>query len=473
MIGSYTFRRVWTPRPVCVICCAVAITNEAMNTSSLYEGTSGALGVRPAIVEVLPTRYCLYARKSTEQDEVQALSIESQVKEMQELAARDGIEIVETKRESHSAKETGQRPVFNEIVSEIRSGKYDGILTWAPDRISRNAGDLGKIVDLMDAGYLKEIRTCNQKFSNNPNEKFLLMILGSQAKLENDNKRINVKRGLKTRAEMGLLPGVAPVGYLNDKRRDHKCEMIVDPVRSPIVKQMFEKAANDRWSGRKIHAWLKEQNFCTKNNRLLSVSSVYLTLRNPFYCGVYEYPRGTGNWYTGKHDALISRDLWQAVQEKLTEDHKPKTRNHEFTFTKMITCGHCGSGITAQEKSKILKQDGSTKWYTYYSCTKARDKDCPNPYLREDQLIAELCNIIDRVDIDEIGARHLIEKEVARFNKLSSGVLGSKEKQKVSEIDIKRYAKYLLEEGTMEEKRELLAHLQGKLLMRGRKITLD
>jgi site-specific DNA recombinase len=441
-------------------------------STSLYEGTSGALGIRPAIVEVLPTRYCLYARKSTEQDEQQALSIESQIKEMQELAMRDGIEVIEIKREAHSAKETGQRPVFNEIINDLRSGKYDGILTWAPDRISRNAGDLGKIVDLMDAGYLKEIRTCNQKFSNNPNEKFLLMILGSQAKLENDNKRINVKRGLKTRAEMGLLPGVAPVGYLNDKRSDHKCEMIVDPIRSPIVRQMFEKVANERWSGRKIYAWLKEQHFTTKNNKLLSVSSVYLTLRNPFYCGVYEYPRGSGNWYTGKHSALISRDLWQLAQEKLTEDHKPKTKSHEFTFTKMIICGSCGSGITAQEKSKILKQDGSTKLYIYYSCTKVRDKECRNPYLREDQLIMELCSVIDKVEIDEIGARHLIEKEVGRFNKLRSNVLGSKEKQKVSEIDIKRYAKYLLEEGTMEEKRELLNQLRGKLSLQNKKLSL-
>ena len=56
----------------------------------------------------------------------------------------------EIKKESHSAKEAGQRPVFNEIVEEIKQGKFNGILTWAPDRISRNAGDLGRIVDLMD-----------------------------------------------------------------------------------------------------------------------------------------------------------------------------------------------------------------------------------------------------------------------------------------------------------------------------------
>lgn len=163
-------------------------------------------------------KYCLYARKSTESEERQVLSIDSQVKEMLQLADREGLEVVEMKRESHSAKETGKRPVFNEIVEELRTGKYNGILTWAADRISRNAGDLGKVVDLMDAGALQEIRTFSQSFRNNPNEKFLLMILGSQAKLENDNNRgVNVRRGLRTRCEMGLRPGVAPVGYNNEK----------------------------------------------------------------------------------------------------------------------------------------------------------------------------------------------------------------------------------------------------------------
>ena len=149
------------------------------------------------------------------------------VKEMLQLAEREDLEIVEIKRESHSAKETDQRPVFNEIIEEIRQGKFTGILTWAPDRISRNAGDLGKIVDLMDAKLLIEIRTFGQRFTNSPSEKFLLMILGSQAKLENDNRGINVKRGLRTKVEMGLWPGVAPLGYLNQKLMDKKCQIAI------------------------------------------------------------------------------------------------------------------------------------------------------------------------------------------------------------------------------------------------------
>src|SRR3990172_8522353 len=156
-----------------------------------------------------PVKYCLYARKSSEQDERQALSIDSQIKEMMAAAERDGVEVVETIKESHSAKDSGQRPAYMDLLQRIRSGEFNGILTWAPDRLSRNAGDLGSLVDLMDQGLLQEIRTHGQIFRNSPNEKFLLMILCSQAKLENDNKDVNVKRGMRTKCEMGWRPGVA------------------------------------------------------------------------------------------------------------------------------------------------------------------------------------------------------------------------------------------------------------------------
>ncbi len=129
---------------------------------------------------VAPPKYCLYARKSSEEDERQALSIDSQIKEMMSIAQREGLDITEIRRESHSAKASGARPVYKQLLADIRLGKFSGILTWAPDRLSRNAGDLGSLVDLMDQGLLKEIRTHGQRFTNNPNEKFLLMILCSQ-----------------------------------------------------------------------------------------------------------------------------------------------------------------------------------------------------------------------------------------------------------------------------------------------------
>ncbi len=418
-----------------------------------------------------PIKYCLYARKSTEAEDKQALSIESQVKEMLSLAERDNLDIVEIKRESHSSKEVGQRVVFNEMIKEIREGKYNGILTWAPDRLSRNAGDLGSIVDLMDQKLLIEIRTYGQKFTNNPNEKFLLMILGSQAKLENDNKAVNVKRGLRTRCEMGLRPGVAPTGYLNEKHVDKKCQCRIDSKRAPIIKQMFEKVANEQWSGRKIFRWLIDIGFKTKTGKPLVLANIYLILRNPFYYGEFEYPIKSGNWYIGKHVPIINKELFDKVQMTLGDNFIPKTESKEFAFTKLIKCGYCGSGISADEKFRKLK-NGGTNRHVYYFCTKARNIDCKNQPIDEANLINELAELVDKIDLDELGIRDKIEKELMRFNKFRIGVLGHKKEVSNSDIDIRNYAKYLLKEGTITEKRELLSFLKSKLVLKDRKIIL-
>ncbi len=416
-------------------------------------------------------KYCLYARKSTEDDEHQALSIESQIKEMSNLAVREKLEVVEIRSEKHSAKAAGQRPVFQQLLADIREGKFNAILTWAPDRLSRNGGDLGVLVDLMDQKALVEIRTYTQKFTNNPNEKFLLMILGSQAKLENDNKSLNVKRGLKARCEMGLWPGIAPTGYLNDNRSDHKCEVLVDPIRSSVVRQIFEKVGRDRMSGRRVYAWLNDIKYTHRSGKRLSLSNIYNVLKNPFYCGMFEYPRGSGQWYTGKHQPLITKELFQLVQEKIAEENRPKKKFQDFTFTKLMTCGYCGSGVTAQEKSKALK-DGGTNWYIYYSCDKFKDHHCKNPFLREDNLITLLLELIDHISIDEIGARHLIEREVQRYNQLRAA-MGHTDKDKAKDMDVRKYAKYLLQHGVPAEKRELLQHLRNRIVMKDKKIFLE
>jgi len=423
--------------------------------------------------QVVKVRYCLYARKSTESDEKQALSIESQVREMLQIAEREELEVVDIRREAHSAKDSAQRPVFNEIIRDIRTGRYTGLLTWAPDRLSRNAGDLGSLVDLMDQKLLLEIKTYGQKFTDSPNEKFLLMILCSQAKLENDNKSINVKRGLRTRCEMGLWPAPAPTGYLNEKRIDRKGYVMIDPERAPIVKKMFEKVAYEKWSGRKLYHWLKfEINFrSVTSNKNLTLSNVYLILQNDFYYGRFEYPRKSGKWYQGKHEPIITKELFDAVQNQ-TRSQSIRTENKEFAFTKLMTCGLCGSGISADEKFKKLK-DGSVKRYVYYGCTKAKDKDCKCGYINEENLIKQLERLIDQIDIDEIGAKKEIKAEVQKFKNFQQVVLGSEDKITVEDIDVKNYAKYVLREGSDCEKRELLGNIRSKIAVKNGQVYLS
>lgn len=418
-------------------------------------------------------KYCLYARKSMEQEDKQALSIDSQIKEMLELAEREQLNVVEIKRESHSSKEVGQRPVYNELISEIAQGKFNGILTWAPDRLSRNAGDLGAVVDLMDKKLLHEIRTHGQRFTDNPNEKFLLMILGSQAKLENDNKVVNVKRGLRARCEMGLWPAVAPTGYLSNPDRNRKCEVIIDEHRHEVIKQMYEKVAYNGWSGRKLYHWLRDDiKFTTKNGKPLTLSNVYIILKSTFYYGEFEYPKGSGNWYKGKHKPIITKDLFNQVQTKLTNDHTVRTENKEFAFTKMITCGLCGSGVTADEKFKRQK-NGNEHRYVYYGCTKFNDKNCKCGYIREEDLIEQLAQLLDTISLDEIGMKDQIKAEIQAHNEFQQSVLGEdSSKVKVKDVDIRNYAKHILRKRPIHEKRALLGNLRSKLILNHKQIRI-
>ncbi len=436
--------------------------------------TKGAQGTgAPTTIPLQPkVKYCLYARKSSEAEDKQVLSIESQVKEMLTVAVRENLEIVETKRESHSSKDVGQRPVYNKMLAEIREGKYNGILTWAPDRLSRNAGDLGSVVDLMDQKLLIEIRTYSQRFTNNPNEKFMLMILGSQAKLENDNKSVNVKRGLKARCEMGWRPGVAPTGYLNEKHVDKKCQVRTDPKRSIVIRQMFEKIAYQGWSGREVYRWLNKIGFKTKSGKPLVLANVYIILRNTYYYGEFEYPVGSGQWFTGKHTPIITKEIFGKVQVTLDSRYVPKTESKEFAFTKLIKCGYCGSGISADEKFKKLK-NGGTNRHVYYFCTKARNIDCKNPAINELDLISELITVVDKVDMDELGVEAKIKDEIDRNNKFRMGLLGVKTKERKIEINAADYAAYLLREGTLIEKRELLSCFKSRLTLKDKKISLE
>jgi len=420
------------------------------------------------------TKYCLYARKSTESEEQQVLSIDSQINEMVKIAERDGLEVVEIRKESHSAKAVGQREVFNTILADIRSGKFNGILTWAPDRLSRNAGDLGNLVDLMDQKLLIEIRTFSQKFTNSPSEKFMLMILCSTAKLENDNKSENVKRGLRMRCEQGLRPSMAPTGYLNEKRTDKPCEVIVDPQRAPVIKQMFEKVGNEQWSGRKLYAWLRhEMKFKTTTGKFLSLGNIYMLLKKTFYYGVFEYPVGSGNWYTGQHTPIITKELYDRVQEQLVRSEINKD-NKEFAFTRLISCAVCGSGVTACEKYKN-QQNGNVHRYVYYRCTRSKNPDCKEGYIKEEEIIEQIVKILDTLDISELGVRHKFKDEITRYNKFRRIALGkSKEKNpEPEEFDVKAYAVYLLTEGSINEKRDLLANLKSRLTLKNKVLALQ
>ncbi|MBI4599042.1 recombinase family protein [Candidatus Uhrbacteria bacterium] len=239
------------------------------------------------------------------------------------------------------------------------------------------------------------------------------------------------------------------------------------------MKQMFEKVAYEKWSGHKVYNWLKhELNFKTKGNKPLTLSGVYRTFENSFYYGMYEYPRNSGNWYTGKHEPIVTKELYEQAQNQLRRDQIVR-ENKEFAFTKLFTCGLCGSGVSAEEKYKQRKDGGHTR-YVYYGCTRARDRHCKNSYIREEELIVELLKIFDQININELGMKAKLQEEIKRFSRFEKLFRGrnSIPDGVTEDMDIRAYAKYLMREGTVSEKRELLGNLRSRLVYQDKHVSL-
>lgn len=399
------------------------------------------------------------------------MSIDSQIKEMSVLADRDAIEIVEIKRESHSAKNSGTRPLFLEMLYDLSIGKYNGILTWAPDRLSRNAGDLGSLVDLMDKGKLVHIKTSSQSFSNNPNEKFLLMILCSQAKLENDNRGLNVKRGIRAKCEMGWRPAPAPIGYLNYSHLGTK-KLMLDKETTPLIKEMFIMASNG-CSGRDIKSWLDKDGRLKKHTqRNIPLSMVYRMLKNTFYYGEFEYPSGSNKWYRGSHDPIISKELFIEVQKKLSfyTQNKAKTTwgSKTFDFKDIFKCAYCGASVIGEEKYKLLKS-GKKNRHVYYHCTKKIDPNCPEPYVNELDLVEKFIQFIVLIENRKqtaIETSKEIKEKMLKYKAFRDQIL---EQQNLRVEDkpllFSEYFKHIVLNGNNEEKQELLQSIKQPLYL--------
>src|SRR3989344_4142660 len=141
-------------------------------------------------------RYVIYARKSTEDDDRQVLSIEAQLVELQEFAAKEKLEIVASFQEAKTAKEPG-RMKFAEMLSFLEKGKAEGILSWNPDRLARNSVDGGSIIHLIDKGIIKSLKFPTFWFEPTPQGLFMLNIAFGQSKYFVDSLRENVTRGMR------------------------------------------------------------------------------------------------------------------------------------------------------------------------------------------------------------------------------------------------------------------------------------
>ena len=367
-------------------------------------------------------KFYLYARKSTDEEDRQVLSIESQINELREYAKKEGLEIVDEFVEAKTAKEPG-RPIFSIMLKQIEAGLVDGILAWHPDRLARNSVDGGRIIYLIDIGKITDLRFPTYRFDNTAQGKFMLSIAFGQSKYYIDNLSENVKRGLREKVRRGEWPGWAPLGYINEYK-DHTIQL--DPEKAPFVRKIFELYATGDYSLgellREIHGW----GLSGKAGKPVRKSLLALMLRNPFYYGVMKFK---GELFEASHPPLISKKLFDKVQEVLDKKSKPLKRGEiKFAFTGLMRCGECEASITAEVQ----------KGHTYYRCTKKIVK-CSQKFLREEALLSQINKAILKVFIDNETKDKMINRleELAGAESKASSSLSRQARDELKGYDSK------------------------------------
>ena len=378
----------------------------------------------------MKTKFFLYARKSTEDEEKQVMSIEAQLTELEEFAKREKIEIAEKFIESKSAKKPG-REIFNKMMEKVHDSKEPiGLIAWHPDRLARNSVDGGQIIYCVDIKKITSLRFPCFWFEPTPQGLFMLQVAFGQSKYYSDNLSENVKRGIRQKLRRGEWLTKAPIGYINNSKTRN---IEPDKTKARIIAKAFEEYAQGKHTLKSLSERLSFWGLVSGSGKLHGRSMIQKILTNKAYIGIIMH---YGESFEGSFPAIVSKATFDKVQEVLKLRARPRKSkiSHNFPFTGLFRCKECGGMITAQ----YAHGNGGT--YSYYRCTK-RLGPCSQRYLGESQLAEQLKDKISKVALCEDWKEKMLaqvkiwEKETRKSSHIFAQNLEIKIKQINAKLD--------------------------------------
>lgn len=357
--------------------------------------------------------HVIYARKSTESEDRQVLSIESQIRELQDLAVRRGAVVAEVLTEAHSAKAPG-RPIFGALMKRIQRGEIASLFCWKMDRLARNPLDSGQILQALADRRIEQVVTPERCYTADGNDRFLGTFEFGMATKYIDDLRQNVTRGNRERFRRGWPNFRPPVGYLEDRATK---TVVKDPDRFDLMRRAWDLVLTGAMRPSQVLPVLNTQwQFRTRQTarqggQPLSFSHFYALLSKPYYAGTIRL--ASGESFKGAHPPMVTHEEFARVQELLGRvTHKGKKR-HEFAYSGLLACAECSRTLVGEQH---IKPSGVR--YVYYRCHRHRaDSRCAQPTLPEQAFEAQLAADLERVRLPQgIAAwvRRALEQSLTR-----------------------------------------------------------
>jgi len=305
----------------------------------------------------------LYARVSSKEQEKEGFSIPAQQRLLREYALEKGFVIPREFIDVETAKQSG-RAAFAEMLAYLKKHACRTILVEKTDRLYRNLKDWSTLDELgVNIHLVKENGIIGP--DSRSSEQFVHGIKVLMARNYSLNLGEETKKGMLEKARSGIYPSCARVGYLNAVGALGKRIIVPDPENAPVITDLFQHFETAKYSIKSLAAQFLREGRTLRGGRI-NTSLIHQILRNRLYMGEFDWD---GITYAGTHEPLVSRACWESVQELLDARVENKTRKvkHDFAFTGLVHCGHCGCLLVGELKKGR---------YVYYHCTGNLGK-CP------------------------------------------------------------------------------------------------
>lgn len=322
--------------------------------------------MQPEELDVTKLRYVLYARKSTEDETRQVRSVPDQISECKRTAEYLGIRIAKTLTETRSAKRPNKRPIFTQMLKDIKNKKYDAVLSWHPDRLARNMKEGGEVIDMIDAGQIKDMKFVTHHFTPDANGKMLLGMAFVLSKQYSDKLSQDVTRGVRKGLVEGKSSGTPKQGYVRNEdgiyRPDGKnFNLVCEAWQLWHAGEQSQEAISDYMNRNGYYRTVKKTGKKLKM-RKQTLSEMF---KDPFYYGILVQkgqPVDLRDIYN--FEPATSEEVYNDIQQRAHRRRTPlhTSRGAFYPLRGMVLCAICDSTMV------VAPSKGSTSRYLYYRC---------------------------------------------------------------------------------------------------------
>jgi len=190
-----------------------------------------------------------------------------------------------------------KRIQFDAMLDGFRTGKYHGLISWSPDRLSHNMKDAGEIIELIDEEYIQDLTFCTYSFESTPNGKMMLGILFATSKQYSDKLAVDVKRGTEGNVKDNKYTGVTKKGYAVKSGFFMPDEYNWNLLRKAVDMRLYEDKSNTQITSFLTNAKLTERKDADAPRTLVKVTDQMVgnIFADSFYCGLYKYGDNLAN----------------------------------------------------------------------------------------------------------------------------------------------------------------------------------